>query len=157
MLRERDRGRTSWASERCRFTYLLRRIVIMSNSISMEKPRCPCTAVQRYLTHLPAFRESRFFNMSNSAAARPNSHSFRYAIDAYTRRRRCCCSDKPHHRVTPPCFSFQISKVWKVSPLCGKCELAIHPGKKWQRRAQLNSSSISTIPGLYAPPPFVID
>lgn len=43
----------------------------------MKKPRCPCSAEQRYLTHLPAFRESRFFNMSNSAAARPNSHSFR--------------------------------------------------------------------------------
>ena len=77
VLRERDRGRNLLGERTLsKFGHLLRENRYL-HSISMEKPRCPCTAVQRYLTHLPAFRESRFFNMSNSAAARPNSHSFR--------------------------------------------------------------------------------
>ena len=156
MLRERDRGRNLLGERTLsKFGHLLRENRYL-HSISMEKPRCPCTAVQRYLTQpsrLPGI--AIFWLFQNSAAARPNSHSFQAAtIDAYTRRRRCCCSWKPHRRVTPPCFSFQFSKVWKVSPLCGKGHLAIQDVKKWQRHAQLNSSSISTIPGLYAPPPF---
>ena len=74
MLRERDRGRTPWASERCRFNLLAKKNRYMSNSISMEKPRCPCTAVQRYLTHLPAFRESRFFGYFKSRQRHALTH-----------------------------------------------------------------------------------
>lgn len=125
-----------------------------------DDARCPCSAEQRYLTQpslLPGI--AIFLKYFKSRQRRALTHiPFGFAIDAYTRRRRVCsCSWKPHHRVAPLCFSFQFSKLWKVSPPCGKCELAIQLGKKWQRRAQLNSSSISTIPGLYAPPPFVTD
>ena len=40
----------------------------------MEKPRCPCSAEQRYLTHLPAFRESRFLKVFQKWQRRALTH-----------------------------------------------------------------------------------
>lgn len=40
----------------------------------MEKPRCPCSAETRYLTHLPPFRESRFFKVFQKWQRRALTH-----------------------------------------------------------------------------------
>ena len=96
-----------------------------------------------------------FWLFLKSAAARPNSHSFRVQQSTLIRAAAVVVLFlKSPTTVWLRVFLSNFQKCGKFLPRVASVNLPFKRGEKWQRRAQLNSSSISTIPGLYAPPPF---
>ena len=140
----------SWKRFRCRLD-------ICAKHGLKTNAHCPTSAEVRYLTHLPAFRESRFFKVFQKWQRRALTHIPFVTQSTLIRAAAVVVVlGKPHHRVAP-CFSFQFSQGWKVSPPCGKCELAIQAGGKSGSDApNLTLHLLPQSLGLYAPPPLFL-